>query len=249
MSLILNHNIPVNTLLLNPEIIVWHAKIPDILQSVCCKATYHNSRPMVNEIFQKDHFTPTFLNAREIETLNSFKALKKQIEWSCGRYLVKAMVQQLFLTSVPLDAIQIGYLDQGAPVIETAPKIQISLSHSNLYTVVACAETPGRSFGIDIEKVGELPNELFLKTAFTQTEIQHLDGTADHVFKNWTIKEAYLKYIKKGFNESLHAVEVIHDQIFHSGKKTDLSIASVCIDGYAVSLVSGPAIIPAPPDS
>lgn len=193
---------------------------------------------MVNQIFQKDDFDPAFLNSEEIEAVNRFKALKKQTEWFCGRYLMKEMIRYVFLKEIPLSGITISYLDQGAPMIENCPDIPISLSHSNDYTTVACSTDKSLTFGIDTEKIADKPDSYFLKTAFTQNEIEHLDDTAEHIFKNWTIKEAYLKYIKKGFNESLKKVEVINNTIYHHGKKMALDVSSQFIDGYVISLVS-----------
>ena len=98
MSLTLNSKVCINTLPLKPGIIIWYARIPEITQSVCCKNTYHSFRPMVNEIFNKNDFLPAFLKTQEIKTLNNFRALKKQIEWLCGRYLLKDRLQYLFNT-------------------------------------------------------------------------------------------------------------------------------------------------------
>jgi 4'-phosphopantetheinyl transferase len=85
-----------------------------------------------------------------------------------------------------------------------------------------------------------MPDPYFLNTAFTQNELLTLEKEAPSVFKNWTIKEAYLKYIKKGFNESLHKVEVIHDEIFHHHIKADVDIFSHAIDSnYILSLITG----------
>lgn len=239
MSLLLNNDIPVTPLFLKPEITVWYSRIPDILRSVCCKGTYHNFKQMVNEIFQKSDFAPGFLNEGEIEQLNRFKALKKQVEWLCGRYLVKALLHHEFLTEIPLDAICLDYMDEGAPFVVNFPDIPVSISHSNDFTVAAAADRPDIGFGIDIEKIAKKPDRYFLKTAFTQKEISNLPDSAEQIFKAWTIKEAFMKYIKKGFHESLHKIEVIDETVFHNGVQMDLDIASVSFDGYVISLVSG----------
>ncbi len=238
MNLTLNNNLCINALSSKPGIIVWYAKIPNIIQSICRKSTYHNFRPMVNEIFQKNDFVPAFLSPEEIATINSFKALKKQLEWFSGRYLIKELLQHVFFEGTPLHEISLSYLEQGAPVVEKKTDIPISLSHSNDFTAVACSTDQTQIIGLDIEKIAKKPDANFLKTAFTQNEISHLVDDAAHIFKNWTIKEAYLKYIKKGFNESLKKVEVIDDTIFHHGKKMDLDVTSEFIDNYVISLVS-----------
>ena len=78
-----------------------------------------------------------------------------------------------------------------------------------------------------------------MKIAFTQDEILNLKDDAVEIFRAWTIKEAYLKYIKKGFNESLHRVEVINNEIRHNNKKINVDIYSTIIDDdYVLSLVS-----------
>ena len=188
--------------------------------------------------FQKSDFIKPVFNNEEIITINSFKALKKQIEWISGRVLIKQMLQYFFLTTAALNQITLSYLEQGAPFVTQQPDIPISLSHSNEYTTAACSKNREQCIGLDIEKITKMPDIFFLKTAFTQNEIEYLKDNADQVFKNWTIKEAYLKYIKKGFNESLHRVEVINDEIWHNKKKISVDVYSTFIDGYVLSLVS-----------
>jgi len=194
---------------------------------------------MANESFQKDDFIAPFFSNEEIGTINGFRALKKQREWISGRYLIKYMIQQLFLESASFDQITLSYLDQGAPFLTSDPAIPISLSHSNDYTAAACCIDKEKTLGIDIEKIAEKPDVYFMRTAFTQNEILNLKDDALEIFKNWTIKEAYLKYIKKGFNESLHKVEVINNEILHNNNKINVDVFSTIInDDYVLSLVS-----------
>ncbi len=94
--------------------------------------------------------------------------------------------------------------------------------------------------GIDIEKIGKKPDPFFMKTAFTENEIRHLTPTAHEIYRHWTLKEAFLKYIKMGFNESLHRVEIIDNDIFHQGKKQTINSWSRTIDDkYILSMVAG----------
>ncbi len=149
------------------------------------------------------------------------------------------MIQTFFLKDLPLERITLSYKDQGAPFVTDHPDIPISLSHSNEYTAVACSLNLKQTLGIDVEKISKKPDAAFLKTAFTKNEIMHMPDEAAQIFRHWTIKEAYLKYIKKGFNESLHKVEVIHDQIFHHEKTIGVDIFSTQIENdYMLSLVS-----------
>lgn len=149
------------------------------------------------------------------------------------------MIQDIFFKDSSLDQITLSYLEQGAPYLSNHPDIPVSLSHSNNYTAAACCKDKGKTIGIDIEKITKKPDANFLKMAFTKTEILNLEDDAVRIFKNWTIKEAYLKYIKKGFNESLHSVEVINNKILHNNKKIDVEVYSTFInDDYVLSLVS-----------
>ena len=235
----------INALSPKPGIVIWYSRIPDIIDKVLRKATYHNFRPMVNEIFQNTDFIQPVLSETEIQTVNGFKALKKQIEWICGRYLIKLMMARFFLKDAPLNQITLSYLGEGAPFVSCLPRISISLSHSHDYTAAACGLDTSLPIGLDLEKIAPMPDPYFLKTAFTQNELLILEKNALSVFKHWTIKEAYLKYIKKGFNESLHKVEVIHDEIFHHNIKAQVDVFSHTLSsGYILSLVSGRSVCP-----
>ncbi len=239
MTSTFQNEICINTLSPKPGVTIWYSKIPNIIHSIFSKSTYHNYRPMVNEIFQKDNFIKPFLSNEEINTINNFKALKKQIEWISGRYLIKQMIQHIFLKNLRLDQITLSYLEQGAPILTDYPDIPVSLSHSDDYTAAACCKNKKQTIGVDIEKITKKPDAFFLKTAFTQNEILHMKDDAIEIFKHWTIKEAYLKYIKKGFNESLHKVEVINNEIRHNKKKINVDLYSTFInDDYVLSLVS-----------
>jgi len=58
-------------------------------------------------------------------------------------------------------------------------------------------------------------------------------------FKSWTAKEAYLKYIKKGFHESLKQVEVINGRIYHHHRIVpDVALFSGRVNNeYSLSLI------------
>ena len=239
MGSIFQNKICINTLSPKPGITIWYARIPEIIHSIFKKEARPDLRALLNQLFKKQDFIKPFLSHEEINAINGFKALKKQIEWISGRYLIKQMMQQLFLGNASLDQITLSYLDQGAPFLTTHPDLPVSLSHSNDYTASACCKDKEKTLGIDIEKITKKPDAYFMKTAFTQNEIAHLKDDAAQIFKNWTIKEAYLKYIKKGFNESLHRVEVINNEILHNNNKINVDVFSTFIDDdYVLSLVS-----------
>ena len=238
MASIFQNDIKINILCPNREVTIWYVKIPIIIESIFHKNSIPDSKQMKNRVFDKKDFRQSFLNSDEINTINGFKALKKQMEWISGRYLIKLMIQYNFSKHLPLNQITVSYLDEGAPFLTHDPEIPVSLSHSNNYTAAAFCRNREKTIGIDIEKIAKKPGVWFLKTAFTQNEIIHLEDNAGSIFKNWTIKEAYLKQIKKGFNESLHKVEVIDNKIWHNKKQINIEVYSTFIDDYVLSLVS-----------
>ena len=318
-----------------PGIEIWYAPIPDLINFLFSEKKYSISNFKANQsvLFKESDFIPHFFAHEELQTINNFKALKKQTEWMAGRCLIKHMVLKYSsrLTSAsyfdspsyfdstsyfdsalyPDDSvlypdlyfnnnknkirsdnrlqpktqnpkpktqnstpkthnpkpkiqhpasknqipkrlcdITIAHHDEGAPFLEKWPFWEISISHSGKYAVTAISTIKGKKIGVDIEKIGKVPNSSFMKIAFTEKEIVNIKyypkdrlKVSEEVFKKWTMKEAFLKYIKKGFNESLHRVEIIDDYIFHNGKKADVSIFYKIIgkgaeDRYFLSMVS-----------
>lgn len=235
----LQKTIEILTLLPRPGITIWTAKITDILSAALAKDKHPHQEPLKQIIFQANHFTRQILKPFEINTLNGFKAFKKQKEWLGGRLLIKMMAQHFFFPDTPLDHLNLDYHEQGAPYLTRDPSIGISLSHSHNYTAAACTVNTHQTIGIDIEKIADKPDVNFLKTAFTQKEITHMADDAHSIFRHWTIKEAYLKFIKKGFHEPLHHVEVIDGNILHRQQPIDVSIYSTSVGRHHVlSLVS-----------
>jgi len=222
-------------------ITLWVGKIPWLMDLL-----FH-SRPDPayktlpgQELGQKD-FTLPFLSREEFKQVNGFKVQKKQVEWICGRFALKTLVQKILCPGLPLAEIQISYHEKGAPFLARYPELGISLSHSNEYTAVGLCQNPGARMGIDIEKIRNTPDSYFMKTAFTPREIHHMALEASEIYRHWTLKEAFLKYIGMGFNESLHAVEIIENTLFYRQKKQSLNLWSRTIEAqYVLSIVADP---------
>jgi len=186
-------------------------------------------------------FQIPFLSDDELKMVNSFKAQKKQIEWLCGRFSLKTLVREFCCKDTALFDIRISYHKKGAPFLNLYPDLPISLSHSGDFTAAAICPGSRINLGIDIEKIGKIPEAFFMKTAFTQKEISHMPPIAHGIYRNWTLKEAFLKYIKMGFNESLHQVEIIDNKLFYHGRQQELSFWSTTIENrYVLSMVADP---------
>lgn len=220
---------------------LWYGKILGIMDEIfrSRQDPAYQTLPS-RELSQKD-FTHTFLTKEELNRVNGFKVRKKQVEWVCGRFALKTLIHKILCPDLPLAEIRISYHEKGAPFLVQTPEIGISLSHSNEYTAVGLCQNPGARLGIDIEKIGKMPDPYFMKTAFTPHEIHHMAPGVPEIYRIWTLKEAFLKYIGMGFNESLHAVEIIGNEIFYGHEKQDLNTWSKTIEAqYVLSIVTDP---------
>jgi 4'-phosphopantetheinyl transferase len=220
--------------------ICYHSISSFLNQCLRKENDWHNFQVKRNLLFKKEDFRTVFLSPEEIEMVNRFKSLKKQVEWMAGRFLVKTMVQEALDNGMSMTEITVMHQDEGAPFVKGFPRLRISISHSGDYAAVGLTTREGTDIGLDIEEIGKAPDGSFLKTAFTQNELAAMGTTPQEIFKHWTIKEAFLKYIKKGFNESLYRVEVIDGKIFHNGVEAHVTILTRTIGTrYSLSLVTG----------
>lgn len=190
--------------------------------------------------FTAERFRRRFLSAADIKHLNQFKTLKKQIEWLSGRFALKRLAAASGVVSGGLSGIGVAYEKQGAPYLVDRPDLCVSISHSGGYAAVAVSRSAGVTLGIDIEKMNTVSVRHVLPAAFTDRERSYLSRVPESVFyRCWTAKEAYLKYLKKGFGESLKHVEVLDGRLYHGGQPVrDVALFSGGIGtDYALSLV------------
>ena len=164
-------------------------------------------------VFVYKGFLASFLSNEEWIKLNHYKTYKRQIEWLGGRLAVKKYISQLTGLS-PLEII-LKNKNTGAPYLSNPRDYSVSISHAGNYAVCAIKNTVKQKVGIDLEPI-KLPGEDFYQIAFSARELSHLNKADPfQVVQNWTLKEAYLKYIEQGFHENLHNIEVINNRIFH----------------------------------
>jgi len=103
----------------------------------------------------------------------------------------------------------------GKPYIAGNPggNLKISYSHKDDFAVAIVSEK--RDVGIDMEKIENRSDE-FLKTAFHESELNHLPGNnsmAEWITRLWTAKEAYGKSIGVGLkgNPRQYRVKTVLD--------------------------------------
>jgi 4'-phosphopantetheinyl transferase len=237
------HITPVTAQTLIPGIQVQYHRIDLLAEKVFTRplANAYATRPARR--FSSEDFTACFFSRAEMEQINRFKVLKKQIEWISGRVLVKSMVHGILMKDTLLSRITLAYEPMGAPFIEHSPAIPLSLSHSREYTAAALGTAPGTNLGLDLEKINSRPDPYFMETAFSRRERADLAwADTETIYRHWTLKEAFLKYIKMGFNESLHQVEILDNAVWYRSQKQDLTLWSELVDQqYWLTVVAGPA--------
>jgi 4'-phosphopantetheinyl transferase len=214
--------------------------IPCFLERCLDKAVPENFRIAPPLVFASRDFRRTFLGVDEIDHINRFKALKKQVEWMAGRYAAKHLARQ-FLEGRPHPAAtRVAYRPQGAPYLAQAPTVPLSISHSWDYAVAGLGFDPSCRLGLDLERIRPGSRATLLRTAFSDREAAALTSGGDAaLFLRWTAKEAYLKAVGKGFHESLKQVEILDDTIWHHHRPVpSLTLHSrLPFQGYAFSLV------------
>ncbi len=227
-----------------PEVRLWYCRISSILKLLFDPGKksdfFKDYNGIRNKTIDAQEFSIPFLSDSEFQLLNSFKSIKKQVEWLSGRFLLKGCLH-CHVNSIDLfRGIKIAYETKGAPFLPDFPDIKVSVSHSGDIAAVGVCTDSGIDIGIDIEKLGKKPDKNFLSTAFTKREINDLDNSVKGILTKWTAKEAFLKYIRQGFNESLHRVEVLGNSILHNNSRVDAALFSRVIeDDYVLSMVTG----------
>ncbi len=160
-----------------------------------------------------------YFNEAEFNKINGFKILKKQVEWMTGKVAVKKLAA-LSLNEKE-NSIKISAKDSGAPFLNDYPELRISISHSGRFAVAAIG-CNNQIVAVDIEKIEEDRMKNIGRVAFSKKELEELKDKNDELhYVFWTVKEAFLKYIGKGFAEGLKKVEFLDGYIFHHGKKVE----------------------------
>ncbi|MBN1501218.1 MAG: 4'-phosphopantetheinyl transferase superfamily protein [Spirochaetes bacterium] len=197
-----------------------------------------------------DIFTDSsgFFSESEIKCILKFRTMKKQAEWISGRYLIKnALI--LKHPDKKFSAIEVSYHDEGAPFLKLFPEYSISVSHSGRYTALMLCTEKRNTAAVDMEEIVLKNTGNIMKIAFTENEIEQMNKNINmnpvlelteglnKFYEVWTGKEAYLKYIGRGFHEPLKNIEIINNQILYKGIRQKLSLVSVIFDNHFISYI------------
>jgi 4'-phosphopantetheinyl transferase len=189
-------------------------------------------------------FSAPLLAAAEIKKVNTFKSRKRQLEWMAGRLAAKTLAADTADQAGPLPDTIIAYHPEGAPYVDHQPRRSLSISHAGGYAVAGLARSDQTALGLDIEKMQALDIESILPVAFSDRERRRLDPADRYrFFECWTLKEAYLKYLGRGFRENLKAIEILEGTtIRHAGQiVAGLQVRTFQpFPGYTLAIVFGP---------
>lgn len=189
-----------------------------------------------------------WLNDAELSRFNSFKTMKKQAEWLAGRYCLKFSLKNYFFKSDAFDfqACEVEYRQEGAPFLNSYPDLNFSISHSGNYSAVVYSGVANEIVGLDIEKIVPKNISAIASIGFTNEELYRIkkDGLDNNYdlelfLKIWTAKEAFLKYIGRGFHEPLKNISVLNDSISYKNQPVDIKMFTVKYDKHVITLVIG----------
>lgn len=213
------------------------------------RADYRRKPPIA---LDAAHPLGQLLDPGEIGQVNRYKALKRQVEWIAGRLAVKQLVARWLRPDLPAKRIQVAHHPQGAPFLPCAPATPLSISHAGDYAVAGLVLDPQQALGLDIEEVKSRAVRAVLTTAFSAAERHALPAaTPDAVFRRWCLKEAFLKYIGRGFHENLTRVEILDGAVRHHGQTVSglsLRVARP-FPRHILAVISGPRPVAQSPAS
>ncbi|MDE6105163.1 MAG: 4'-phosphopantetheinyl transferase superfamily protein [Clostridia bacterium] len=133
---------------------------------------------------------------------------------------------------------EIARTANGKPYIEGNP-LFFSLSHSGGSAVIAVS---GKPVGVDIEEIKERQIASVLSN-FTGRERQEIQDSLTAFYKNWTVKEAYIKLNGGTLAHDLKRLEYFGNTLYYDGQKVGCGygirlhdkkfLCAVCAEGYS----------------
>lgn len=178
----------------------------------------------------------------EWEVVRGFKALKRQVEWLAGRLAVKTLVTMCLDARLAPGAITVAHEPHGAPYLQLFPDHCLSITHAGRWAAAAVSLDSARAVGIDIERRRIPTDRSFLQLVLSDREQKAFDGSDSlALVRAWTLKEAYLKYIRRGFHRSLRQVEFLDGRLLEGGRPAPVRWKASALDcDHLLAVVDGP---------
>jgi 4'-phosphopantetheinyl transferase len=206
----------------DPDIAVGIVYIPELLkQHVVAPIGFPDTFSSPHRFDQKDFHRPWFTQV-EIDKLNGFKNLKRQVQWMGGRFAVKQLVLQLIDPKQTVQFLEVHHEPMGAPFLTSFPHFSISIAHSGVFAMAAMGLKNDCRVGVDIEACRSFDVKGVIETVFSPREQSMLEaGLLSEFYRSWTLKEAFLKLLRKGFSEDVRWVEIWGDCISYKSREMD----------------------------
>ncbi len=185
--------------------------------------------------FKNNKFLAESFSKEEMQELNSFKTLKRQIEWSAGRVCVKKLSKEIVPQSD--EGPTVSYYEGGAPYLRAAPKFHISISHSGEYAMALIHRGSGKAT-LDIQTLEIKDINPIKKFILSEREIKQGIQYIESIIQLFTIKEAFLKYTGRGFREGVKNIEILDNKIYHKSIPQDqLAFFSCLVDNSHMATI------------
>lgn len=158
-----------------------------------------------------EHFCSLFKEHRHILNPQEYEKAKR-FHWEDDfrSYLTGRMVLRILLSKyLDIDAQNIEFgTERKKPAIKNDRSLKFNLSYSGEYILISLART---ETGVDIEKINpKFDYQSLLESCFSDNEIQSILDKPKisriNFFRQWTRKEAMLKYTGQGITENLNTV-------------------------------------------
>ncbi len=163
-----------------------------------------------------------FCAPQELERVAGARVLKRQVEWFCGRVVLKDLLLTVMLPGSDYRDIVIGYDFSGRPCIRNYEDIAVSVTHSGNIAMAALHTVPGKRIGIDVEITSGIDIKAVLSVAFSPEEqLFYSNKSVKEIISAFTMKEAYLKITGRGFNEVITRVQIRGKKIFFNSAEID----------------------------
>lgn len=177
-----------------------------------------------------DHMTA--LSPAEQKRASSLKQEQDQLRFIASRILLRRLLS-LYL-DLPADALLFQTGEHGKPYLcmdrQDLPQIYFNLSHSGDFVALAfSAATP---VGIDIERTRKnIHAETLVRRFFHPDEYSEFlklndDDKQAFLFRRWTVREAFLKGLGKGFSISPDSFYIQEHPCMYCIKKSQKDYSS-----------------------
>ncbi len=187
--------------------------ILDILSKPPAKNSIHIWIVHLNQWISHSQHLKTLLSEKEITRVERRKIKEKQEEIILSRGILRIIIG-FYFDQEPA-GLKISSTPDGKPYLENS-ELEFNLSHSgNIWVCALCQST---QVGIDIQQRYPITSiKTIIKNYFSVDENIYLDSLPanqynDKFFSLWTAKEAYLKAIGKGFQESPTEISTLPDE-------------------------------------